>query len=423
MAFLERRSLSRLSFLWLHTNWAWFCAVLQGLARNVAAWQRYQSDPFVVVVPCLSGGGFGNYLKQVLVGLVYAESEGASMFLFPPTDPCPNKLEETHDVNSYRGIIRGQAEKLLGKNVSGTWAEVVRMKGQMERFVQKFMATLPMAIDLWQQKLQGTDHLAKMRLVNEDCLCCKDFYNYRCLSQPMTGDLLARAAQQYITPHVTCPALPEIGPKTLVLHVRLTATMTHADSTVRADDIYFTSEQCYYPQPPCAYYEDIIASRKWSDIVVVTPPKDRPTEHRTGCAHRIVEEIAPRYGLLVRLQSASEFEDACVLHRAQNLVLSFSSWSAIFGVYLGLAHKRSVFWPFAGGDVTMPNGDTVDEGSVDSFIRYNTHDFALRSPPANLRQCLYAFPQFACTLDSSYRYRVDNLEDYPRDLMKHACSS
>jgi len=422
MAFLERRSLSRLSFLWLHTNWAWFCAVLQGLARNVAAWQRYQSDPFVVVVPCLSGGGFGNYLKQVLVGLVYGKSEGLSMLLLPPTDDCDENVLEDGTDNQYRGYIRRQAAKLLDRNVSGGWAEAVWMKGSREHFLRKFMATLPMAIDL-HHRLQGTDHLAKMRLANENCSCCRDFYDFRCPDQPMTGDMLSHAAQQYITPHVTCPALPEIGPKTLVLHVRLTATMTHADSTVRADDIYFTSEQCYYPQPPCAYYEDIIASRNWSDIVVVTPPKDRPTEHRTGCAHRIVEEIAPRYGLLVRLQSASEFEDACVLHRAQNLVLSFSSWSAIFGVYLGLEHKRSLFWPFAGGDVALPEGDTIDKGAILSDIRYHTHDFALRSPPANLRQCLYAFPQLACTLDPSYRYRIDNLEDYPRDLLKHACSS
>lgn len=106
---------------------------------------------------------------------------------------------------------------------------------------------------------------------------------------------------------------------------------------LRSGDI-FDKEQGHrqHRQPPCAFYRKVIESKPGGDrfvriLLITSGGKQNPC----------VEYLQSDTSLSVTVQRASMLEDSCALLRAQNLVLSYSTFS--HGLAMMSSNVRNIF--------------------------------------------------------------------------------
>ncbi len=106
---------------------------------------------------------------------------------------------------------------------------------------------------------------------------------------------------------------------------------------VRSGDIWKISGKrrvkADYPALPFSYYEEIVSSRLWSRILVVSEDAGDP----------MVQKLASRFGAEVR--SGSPLDDFNQLRASANLVLSVSTFAWWAG---WLSHAQRIYYPVAG---------------------------------------------------------------------------
>lgn len=127
-----------------------------------------------------------------------------------------------------------------------------------------------------------------------------------------------RIAQQYLIPKLRLPKINiSLGDNDLVIHVR-------------GGDIFRRPHSAYI-QPPVAFYKEIIQSRKWNKIIVISEDNTNPlTKAVLNCSEKVeflgtMESTPKRHG--GNLWGFGY--DFAVLLQAKNLVLSFSSMSPL----------------------------------------------------------------------------------------------
>lgn len=103
------------------------------------------------------------------------------------------------------------------------------------------------------------------------------------------------------------PEDPPLGNDTLVVHIR-------------GGDVFTSKPPRHYGQPPFAFYQRIIESRNWAEVVIVHEDGANPVLHKLG-------KYLDDEGLPYWLSSGDLQSDLKVLFRARNLVCGNGSFT------------------------------------------------------------------------------------------------
>lgn len=189
-------------------------------------------------------------------------------------------------------------------------------------------------------------------------------------------------------PEPSAQARRAVGQSGIVMHMRSGDIMKHP------------ALNGFYAQPPCAYYRDVVdrgnAGKQFEHVLIVTQ-----ADRGNPCVDELVRAFPDR----VTVQSGSVGEDSCAILSAQNLALSYGTFSLTLS-RLNTAPLRNLYIPFGEDNSTIyPHHALRSDTSIwwrqlldDKNMPYTQH--------------IYTFPGFQ-TKVQDWTDMLDKMTTYP----------